>query len=224
MQRFFDITFSILALIAMAPLFIPIIIILKFTGEGEVFYIQSRIGFKGNTFDLLKFATMLKNSSNLGTGDITLKNDPRVLPLGNFLRKTKINELPQILNIIKGDMSMVGPRPHTKRNFLLYSTKIQEVVTTQRPGLTGIGSIVFRDEENILEVANDKLHFYQNVIVPYKGELEYWYINNKNLFKYFLIIFLTAWSVIMPKNKLIWKIFKDLPKPCEELKIAFAIN
>lgn len=222
MQRFFDLIFSIVAFIFVLPLFIPIIILLKFTGEGEVFYVQSRVGFDGENFNLLKFATMLKNSSNMGTGDITLKNDSRVLPLGNFLRKTKINELPQILNIIKGDMSIVGPRPHTLRNFLLYSKKIQEIVKTQRPGLTGIGSIIFRDEESILEAAADKVHFYQNVIAPYKGELEYWYVENKNLSKYFAIIFMTALSIVAPKNKLIWTLFKGLPKPSSELSRALS--
>jgi lipopolysaccharide/colanic/teichoic acid biosynthesis glycosyltransferase len=221
MQRLIDIILSIFAFLIIAPLFIPIIIILKFTGEGEIFYIQKRVGRDGKSFDLLKFATMLKDSSNMGTGDITLKNDPRVLPLGNFLRKTKINELPQILNIIKGDMSIVGPRPHTKRNFLLYSHEIQSIVTTQRPGLTGIGSVIFRDEESILECVTDKVQFYQKVIAPYKGELECWYIKNQSLFKYFSIIFITAWSIVKPKNKLIWMLFKDLPQPCTELKNIF---
>lgn len=219
MQRFLDFILAVLVFILIAPFFIPIMIVLRFTGEGEIFYIQQRIGLNGESFGLLKFATMLKNSSNMGTGDITLRNDPRVLPIGNFLRKTKINELPQVLNIIKGDMSIVGPRPHTKRNFLLYSKQIQEAVTTQRPGLTGIGSIIFRDEENILENAVDKVFFYQNVIAPYKGELEHWYINNKNIAKYFIIIFTTAWSIIKPRSKIIWQIFPDLPKPCKELNI-----
>jgi lipopolysaccharide/colanic/teichoic acid biosynthesis glycosyltransferase len=155
----------------------------------------------------------------MGTGDITLRNDPRVLPFGNFLRKTKINELPQILNIIVGDMSIVGPRPHTNRNFLLYSKIIQENIITQRPGLTGIGSIIFRDEEGILEFAEDKVYFYQNIIAPYKGELEQWYINNKNIFIYFIIIFLTAWYITKPRSEIIWKIFPDLPTPCKELSI-----
>jgi len=196
-------------------------ILLRFTGEGEIFYIQQRIGLHGEAFGLLKFATMLKNSSNMGTGDITLRNDPRVLPMGNFLRKSKINELPQILNIIKGDMSIVGPRPHTKRNFLLYSKKIQDVVNTVRPGLTGIGSIIFRDEEGILDAVTDKVAFYQTVIAPYKGELELWYASNMSIRNYFIIIFATAWSIVNPRNLIIWKIFPDLPKPCKDLEILF---
>jgi lipopolysaccharide/colanic/teichoic acid biosynthesis glycosyltransferase len=221
MQRFLDFILSVLVFIIISPFFIPIMIVLRFTGEGEIFYIQQRIGLHGDSFRLLKFATMLKNSSNMGTGDITLRNDPRVLPIGNFLRKSKINELPQILNIIKGDMSIVGPRPHTKRNFLLYSKKIQDVVNTVRPGLTGIGSIIFRDEEGILDAVTDKVAFYQNVIAPYKGELELWYSHNMSIRNYFIIVFATAWSIVNPRNLIIWKIFPDLPKPCKDLEILF---
>jgi lipopolysaccharide/colanic/teichoic acid biosynthesis glycosyltransferase len=221
MQRFFDFILSVSVLILLVPFFLPIMILLKLTGEGEIFYIQQRIGLNGENFGLIKFATMLKNSSNMGTGDITLKNDPRVLPMGDFLRKTKINELPQIFNIIKGDMSIVGPRPHTKKNFLLYSKKIQDAVITLRPGLTGIGSIIFRDEEGILDTTMDKVAFYQNVIAPYKGELELWYKNNVSIKNYFIIIFATALYVVSPKNLIIWKIFPDLPKPGNELDILF---
>ena len=90
---------------------VPVAIVLRLTGEGEVFFLQERVGKDGKPFKLYKFATMLKNSPNMGTGTVTLKHDPRVLPVGRFLRKTKINELPQLLNILIGDMSVVGPRP-----------------------------------------------------------------------------------------------------------------
>ena len=110
MERFFDVFLSSIALIFLSPLLLPIIIILKLTGEGEVFFMQERIGRNGRLFKLIKFATMLKNSPNLGTGTVTMKHDPRILPVGKFLRKTKINELPQLLNILLGDMSVVGPR------------------------------------------------------------------------------------------------------------------
>lgn len=219
MQRILDVILAAVALILIFPFFLPIIIILRCTGENEVFYIQQRIGMHGKSFGLLKFATMLKNSSNMGTLDITLRDDPRVLPFGNILRKTKINELPQIINILKGEMSIVGPRPHTKRNYSMYSSNVQEAVATIRPGLTGIGSIIFRDEEGILESTEDKVGFYQNVIVPFKGELECWYISNRGIIMYFIIIFLTAWVVIKPGSKLIWKFFPDLPKPCKDLSI-----
>ena len=107
MPRILDIIFAFMALIVLLPLFIPTILILILTGENKVFYLQNRVGFKNKNFKIIKFVTMLSNSENMGTGSLTLKNDSRVLPFGSFLRKTKINELPQIINIIKGDLSIV---------------------------------------------------------------------------------------------------------------------
>ena len=116
-KRFLDITVSLFALTVLFPLFVPIMIILRVTAEGEVFYFQERIGLKNSRFHIWKFATMLKNSMNMGSGSITLKNDFRVTSIGKFLRKTKINELPQIINILKGDISLVGPRPLVTKTF-----------------------------------------------------------------------------------------------------------
>ena len=107
MLRFFDILLSSIAFIVLVPILLPVCLLLRFTGEGEIFYAQPRVGLNGRGFKLLKFATMLKNSPQIGAGAITVTNDPRVLPVGRFLRKTKINELPQILNILRGDMSLV---------------------------------------------------------------------------------------------------------------------
>lgn len=217
--RFFDIFFSSLALLVLSPLLIPIVIILKFTGEGEIFYIQQRVGKDGKMFGLLKFATMLKDSPNMSMGTVTVKDDPRVLPFGKFLRKTKINELPQLINILKGDMSVIGPRPQTKRCFLAFPKDSQDSIIKVKPGLSGIGSIVFRDEESILDNPDiDRLKFYDDIIAPYKGELEQWYVKHQNLYTYFMLIFLTVWVVIFPKSKIYKKIFKDLPTPPDELK------
>ena len=149
MQRFFDILFSSIALIVLSPLLVPVAILLRLTGEGEIFYIQNRIGRNGQPFGLIKFATMLKNSPNIGNGDITVINDPRVLPAGRFLRKTKINELPQIINIFKGDMSIVGPRPMVPKTFERYGQE-GKLISQVRPGLTGVGSIIFRDEDVLI--------------------------------------------------------------------------
>ena len=107
---------------------IIIFILLKFTGEGDIFFYQDRIGKNGKYFKLYKFATMLRNSPNIATGTITIKNDPRILPLGRILRKTKINELPQLFNILIGDMSFIGPRPLTPQNFKYYDTKTQNTI------------------------------------------------------------------------------------------------
>jgi lipopolysaccharide/colanic/teichoic acid biosynthesis glycosyltransferase len=213
LQRFFDILFSSVALLLLSPLLIVVMIILKFTGEGEIFYVQPRVGEGGKIFNLLKFATMLKDSPNMGTQTVTIKDDPRVLPFGKFLRKTKINELPQLINILKGDMSIIGPRPQAKRCFLAFPKEIQESIVDVKPGLSGIGSIIFRDEEKMLDNPSiDRLLFYDNVIAPYKGELERWYIKHRGIFTYFSLIFMTIWVVIKPKSKVYKKVFSDLPK------------
>ncbi|BCD67959.1 sugar transferase [Nitratiruptor sp. YY09-18] len=217
--RFFDIFFSSLALLVLSPLLVPVMIILKLTGEGEVFYLQERIGKDGKPFKLIKFATMLKNSPNIGTGTVTVKDDPRVLPFGKFLRKTKINELPQLINILKGEMSIIGPRPQTPRCFAAFPLKSQEIIKKVKPGLSGIGSIVFRDEESILDDPKiDRLKFYDEVIAPYKGKLEEWYVKHQNLYTYFMLIFLTIWVVLFPNSKIYKLIFKDLPQPPNDLK------
>ena len=218
MQRFFDILFSGLALIVFSPFLIPIAIALKFSGEGEIFYVQQRVGKSGEKFGLLKFATMLKNSPNMAMGTVTVKNDPRVLPFGGFLRKTKINELPQLLNIFLGDMSVIGPRPQTERCFLAFPQNSQDAIKQVKPGLSGIGSIVFRDEESILDNPEiDRLKFYDEVIAPYKGELEQWYVKHQNLYTYFMLIGLTVWVVLFSDSKVYKTIFKDLPTPPESL-------
>jgi lipopolysaccharide/colanic/teichoic acid biosynthesis glycosyltransferase len=137
MDRFFDILFSGIALLVLSSLLVPIVITLRLTGEGEVFFLQERIGKGSDKFKLFKFATMLKNSPNIGTGTVTMRGDPRVLPVGTFLRKTKINELPQLLNIFFGDMSVIGPRPLTTQTFVAYSERTQGLITQVRPGLLG---------------------------------------------------------------------------------------
>ena len=218
MIRFFDILFSFIALLVFSPLLLPIAIVLKFTGEGEIFFLQERIGREGKVFKLYKFATMLKDSPNIGTGTVTMKNDTRVLPVGRFLRKTKINELPQLLNIFFGDMSVIGPRPLTNQTFRSYSNDIQEIVKKVRPGLSGVGSIIFRNEEEIMYGASASVDFYDNIIAPYKGLLEEWFVLNKGIKIYFLAIFITVWAVLFPNTRIAWMIFKNLPEPPNELR------
>jgi lipopolysaccharide/colanic/teichoic acid biosynthesis glycosyltransferase len=221
MQRFFDVAFTSLALLMLSPLMIPLVIILRLSGEGKIFYKQNRVGINGESFGLLKFATMLKNSPNLGTGNMTIKNDPRILPLGNFLRKTKINELPQLLNIFLGDMSIIGPRPLTQDHFDGYLPIVQEAIISVRPGLSGLGSIVFREEEEMLQQHVDAKQFYTENILPYKGSIEAWYVKNNGLFTYFTLIALTAWVVIFPQSKAVWKVFPFLPPPPAALEKYF---
>ena len=213
LKRSLDISVSFIAFLLLLPIFIPVTIILRFTGEGEVLYLQNRVGINGNDFKIFKFATMLKNSENMGTGIYTAKNDSRILPFGNFLRKSKINELPQVINIIKGDISIVGPRPLIRRTFNLYSHEDQLTISSIKPGLTGIGSVVFRNEEEILADAEGDLEkFYEENITPYKASLEKWYNQNKSFSLDIKIIFLTAWVIFFKKSELPWKLFIDLPK------------
>lgn len=218
MERVFDILFSCLALLVLFPLLVPIVIILRCSGEGEIFFLQERVGRNGEVFKLYKFVTMLKDSPNIGTGTVTMKDDPRVLPVGKFLRKTKINELPQLLNIFFGDMSVIGPRPLTAQTFGSYSDSTQDVIKQVRPGLSGVGSIIFRGEEEIMHGATASVEFYDNVIAPYKGALEEWFVSDKGLYIYFMAIFITVWVVFFPKTSIAWRVFKGLPEPIEELK------
>jgi lipopolysaccharide/colanic/teichoic acid biosynthesis glycosyltransferase len=211
-KRLFDFIFSLIALLLLAPILIPVVIGLLLTGEHHVFYLQKRLGYKNKYFNILKFATMLKNSPNMGTGSITMRNDPRLLPMGKFLRKTKINELPQIINVLIGSMSIVGPRPLVDRTFNAYPEDIRNKVYDSIPGITGVGSVFFRDEESLISNSGKPPHeFYAAVIAPYKGALEMWYNQHKSFYVDTMLIFLTVWVVVFPKSKLMFKIFKNLP-------------
>ena len=217
MIRLLDMFFSALAMLAFAPLFIVVSVVLLLTGEGEVFFVQTRLGRGGKKFGLIKFATMLKDSPNLGTGTVTVKNDSRVLPVGIILRKTKINELPQLFNIFMGDMSVVGPRPQDQRCFDAFPSFSQRAISKVRPGLSGVGSIVFRDEEELMHECENPGDFYDNVIMPYKGKLEEWYVENNGIVTYFYCIWGTIWTLFTPASGIAWKLFKGLPKPPPEL-------
>jgi lipopolysaccharide/colanic/teichoic acid biosynthesis glycosyltransferase len=219
MFRFFDIIFSGVALVVFFPFIIPVMVALKLTGEHDIFYTQTRIGRYGRPFQILKFATMLKNSPNLPGGLITAPDDPRLLPLGKFLRKTKVNELPQLLNVLIGQMSIVGYRPFAEKHYVLYSDEIRREIKNIRPGLTSIGSIVFRNEEEMLHSVSDRNYFHDKIITPYKGLLECWYVQNRTLKNYFLVIFCTIMVLFFDCfNKKKWKkLFKNLPPVPAEL-------
>jgi lipopolysaccharide/colanic/teichoic acid biosynthesis glycosyltransferase len=217
-KRLIDIILSLVALIVLSPMLIPVCIGLLLTGEHYIFYFQKRIGYKNKYFKIWKFATMLKASPTMGTGFHTTKNDPRILPMGGFLRHTKINELPQLINILTGDMSIIGPRPLVDKTFAPYSEHVKKEIYNVKPGLTGIGSIVFRDEEQLLTDTQMPLaEYYKIHISPYKGEVELWYHNHVSLYTDLMLIFLTGWVIIAPKSNLAHRIFKDLPERPKEL-------
>jgi len=219
MQRLFDLVISGLSILVLSPLLLPIILLLRITGEGEVFFSQDRMGKGGSLFSLHKFATMLKDSPNIGSGTLTVQNDPRILPLGNFLRKTKINELPQLFNVFKGDMCIVGPRPQSARNFSAFSEDVQKNIMLVSPGLTGLGSIFFSDEEAMLTSSVNNDEFYDSVIMPYKGQLETWYVNHTTILIDLKIVYVTALKIIFPNLRLnLSKFFDGMPNPPKELQ------
>ena len=218
MTRFFDILFSGIAIVILFPFMIPIVIGLKLTGEHDIFYGQSRVGRYGKEFKLLKFATMLRNSPNMQGGLFTSENDPRMLPMGKFLRRTKINELPQLLNIFAGQMSVIGFRPTVKKHYDLFTDEAKRKLYNARPGLSGIGSVVFRNEEQILQNFEDKERFHAEVIDPYKIKLECWYEDHRSVVLYFKLIFLTVEAVLNPSSKKWRTAFHDLPAVPQELE------
>jgi lipopolysaccharide/colanic/teichoic acid biosynthesis glycosyltransferase len=210
MFRLFDIIVSGVALAVLLPLFVPLFVILRFTGEGEIFYRQLRVGFRSEKFNIYKFATMLRDSPNIGAGTLTMANDPRVLPVGVFLRKTKINELPQLLNIFIGNMSFVGPRPLVPEGEKNYTQDQARIIRSVRPGVTGIGSLILRDEESYYAHRSDAREFYIHVISPYKASLEIWYVKNRSTTLNMLIIIATAFAVIAPSWD-VTRLFSNLP-------------
>ena len=212
LKRLTDIILSATALLILSPFLIPISLLLLLTGEHHILYRQERIGRHNKKFHIWKFATMLKNSPNLPGGLHTTRRDPRLLPLGHLLRITKINELPQLINILLGDMSIVGPRPLVDKTFDPYPAHVKASIYNVRPGLTGIGSIIFRDEERLLSESGMPMDdFYALHIAPAKGELELWYQRHLTPRTDALLIFHTAWAILFPKSTLLHRTFKDLP-------------
>lgn len=211
LKRILDIFISLFALIILSPVFIIVIIVLLFTGEHEVFYRQKRIGFQCRPFYIWKFATMLKNSINMGTKEITVRNDPRVTSVGRFLRISKINELPQILNVLSGEMSIVGPRPLLEVSFKLYPEELRKKIYKNKPGITGIGSLVFRDEEEIVSNSAEPRGAYKSIFA-YKSDLELWYLENQSFLTDIKIILFTAFSILFKNKGEIHGWFPGLPE------------
>lgn len=215
LKRSIDIILSTVGLLFISPLFLCIMILLKVTGEKEIFYLQERMGLNNKPFYIYKFATMLKDSPNMGNKTLTVRNDPRITKVGRILRITKINELPQILNVIKGDMALVGPRPLLVKSFQNYTPEVQAVIYKNRPGITGLGSLVFRDEERLVtaykKLGKDPVQYYRTYIYPYKGALEQWYYHNASLLVDFKILFLTFWSLVNSNSEMVYKTFNNLP-------------
>jgi lipopolysaccharide/colanic/teichoic acid biosynthesis glycosyltransferase len=196
MIRYLDFLFSLLGLILLSPLFLIIALLIKLTSSGLVLYKQSRIGLNGAEFNVFKFRTMRQNSDKLGL--ITVGGrDPRVTQIGYFLRNYKLDELPQLFNVLIGEMSLVGPRPEVRKYVELY-TKEQQKILTVKPGITDWASIRYRDENIILEKTLDPEYDYIHKIMPDKIKYNLIYIEKYSTIEYFKIIISTFWRILVP--------------------------
>lgn len=194
MKRAFDLFFSALGLVIASPFFIIITILIKLDSSGPVFYRQVRVGLSNKDFKIFKFRTMHINADKLGLLTVGGR-DPRVTRLGYYLRKYKLDELPQLINVLFGDMSFVGPRPEVRKYVDLY-TETQKNVLKVKPGITDMASIEFRNENDILSMQSDPNQYYIDVIMPHKLEINLEYIRHRNLLKDIGVIFKTFLAIL----------------------------
>ena len=194
MTRFFDLLFSFLGLIVLSPFFLVAALLIMLDSRGGVFYCQTRVGKNGKDFRLYKFRTMASGSDKKGLITVGAK-DARITRVGYFLRKYKLDELPQLINVLKGEMSLVGPRPEVRKYVEMY-TEEQRRVLSVRPGITDYASIEYVDENRILGEAEDPDKAYIEKIMPDKIRYNMRYIEHKGVGEYFKIIFLTFWSIV----------------------------
>lgn len=194
MIRFFDFLFSLLGLIILSPLLLLISLCIVFDSRGGVFYRQIRVGKNGKDFKLYKFRSMRSGSDRRGLITVGEK-DSRITRVGYFLRKYKLDELPQLINVLKGEMSLVGPRPEVRKYVDLYTPEQRKVLSVV-PGITDYASIEYVDENRILGGAVDPDKTYVEVIMPDKIQYNMRYIEHRSVKEYFKIIFLTFWSIV----------------------------
>lgn len=193
-KRVFDVVFAILGALILSPFFFLLILAVKLSSKGSAFYKQQRVGRNGNDFLLMKFRTMYDGSDKKGLLTIGHK-DNRVTPLGYFLRKYKLDELPQLFNVLKGDMSFVGPRPEVRKYVELYSEEQQKVLTV-RPGITDKASIIFRNESELLAAQANPEQFYIEVVMPKKLEINLEYVKNVSVLSDIKLIFSTLLAIL----------------------------
>lgn len=193
-KRVFDVLFSVGGLLVLLPVFLIVIVLLKLDSKGSIFYKQIRVGLNQKNFELIKFRTMYANSDKAGLLTIG-DHDSRITRVGCWLRKYKIDELPQLINILKGEMSFVGPRPEVLKYVMLYDA-FQKRVLTVKPGITDWASIQYIDENQLLANADDPESFYINTIIPSKITQNLKYIEHHNLWVDLKIISYTLKSII----------------------------
>lgn len=193
MKRLLDFTFSVLGLVVFSPLFAVVAVLIKIGSKGPVFYRGIRTGRCGKPFRIFKFRTMVANAEQVG-GTSTAETDPRITRIGRWLRKYKIDELPQILNVLKGEMSLVGPRPEVEEYTHLYTPEEMGILNVL-PGITDLSSIRFRDLNEILARAGDPDRYFAENVLPIKNQLRLEYVRNRSLWVDFKIIFHTLRAI-----------------------------
>jgi lipopolysaccharide/colanic/teichoic acid biosynthesis glycosyltransferase len=193
-KRLFDVVVAAAALVVVAPLLGLIALFTKLGSPGPVIYRGSRVGLHGKLFAMLKFRTMVVNAESLG-GSATAADDPRITPIGKFLRRYKLDELPQLLNVLAGDMSFVGPRPEVKKYVDMYRLE-EKAILTVRPGITDWASIWNSNEAAVLEGSRDPEKTYEELIRPTKLALQLFYVRNHSLTVDLKILFHTAFKLI----------------------------
>lgn len=194
MKRIFDLFFAFLGIMLLLPIYLLIAIFIKLDSKGEILYKQERIGKDGIPFYVLKFRTMVPDAFSKGALTVGSR-DPRVTGVGFYLRKYKLDELPQLFNVLFGEMSFVGPRPEVKKYTDLYTAEQRKVLLV-KPGITDYASIRYRNENDLLANSENPEKLYVEEIMPHKLELNLKYINNNSIFKDIEIILLTLYSIV----------------------------
>lgn len=199
MKRLFDFIASLLGMIVFAPLMFVIVLIIKLTSQGPVLFTQARVGWQERIFHVYKFRTMVNRADTMGSS-VTTGTDPRITPIGQILRRTKLDELPQLFNVFLGDMSFVGPRPDVPEITAKYTIKMKEIFAV-RPGITSVATLHLRYEEQILAKVADPDKFYDEVVVPLKVELAMEHVRRNSFWFDLKILFETVW-VLTPLGKI----------------------
>lgn len=212
-KRFFDIVFALMGIVITGPFLLLSIFIIFISGETKPLFIQLRVGKDRQLFRFYKLRTM-KRTQSQNSGPITFHGDDRITKVGLFLRWSKMDEFPQFFNVLNGDLSFVGPRPLMPETFYAYDKSIQKRIAKVKPGITGVGSVVFRNEALLLKQAgeNKQKDFYLNKILPYKGELEEWYVKHQSFGVDLKLLFFSAAVIAYSRMTGLHNYFKNLPK------------
>ena len=222
-KRFCDIIFALMGLLVTSPIVLIVIVLKKLAGEQEIFYIKGRVGKGGRLFPFIKLSSMKPAKKGEKTSSLTLSNDSRITPLGHFIRKTKIDEFPQFVNIIRGELSFVGPRALMPKIHKDYTKGVKTELSKIRPGVTGLATVVFRNEAQLLADSDytDEHQFYKEVIGPAKGAIEMIYTQNQSFILDLTILIVTVWQIFRPESLLgyKWLIYRGYMRPKEHPKL-----